>query len=101
MDKVLDKQETHILAATIKLKLISFTKYMKFLTQKRTYIGLNMNNVKQITSTGDNYKVDLGDLRKEREQTKKNSKSSVLISSNYFKQYCCSAHIIKIFKVIK
>ena len=38
---------------------------------------------------------------KEREQTKKNSKSSILISSDYFKQYCCSDHIIKIFKVFE
>ena len=60
-----------------------------------------MINVKQITSTGDNYKVNLSVLCKEREQTKKNSKSSILLSSNYFKQYCCSDDTIKIFKVFE
>ena len=43
-----------------------------------------MNNIKQITSTCDNCKVTLGDLRKEREQTMKKFKSSILISSKNF-----------------
>ena len=82
-DKESDEPEALIQAATKKLKLISFTKFIKFLTQKRIFNGLDMNNIPQIISACDNRKVNLRDLCKEREQTMKTFKSPILIRSNY------------------
>lgn len=82
-DKEPDEPEALIQAATKKLKLINFTKFIKFLTQKRSFNGLDMNNIPQIISACDNRKVNLSDLCKEREQTMKTFKSPILIRSNY------------------
>lgn len=82
-DKEPDEPEALIQAATKKLKLINFTKFIKFLTQKRIFNGLDMNNIPQIISACDNCKVNLSDLCKEREQTMKTFKSPILIRSNY------------------
>ena len=87
---------------TIKNKLISFTKLVSFLRDRKVYVGLDFENIKTIISTCDSCKVNLNHLCKEREQTMKKFKSSIFISSNLFKEHIiCSEHIMNICKVIK
>ena len=100
-DKEHCEQEPHIQASTIKTKLISFTKFMSFLRDRKIYVGLNFENIKTIISTCHSCKVTLSDLCKDREHTMKKFKSGIFISSNLFEEYGCSEHIINICKVTK
>ena len=88
-------------APTIKSKLISLTKFLSFLQQRRIYVGLNHKQIEHLTEIANSCKINLGDLCKERMQRLKEFKSSILINSQNFKDYGCSEHVIELCKFIK
>ena len=99
-DKEPDQQNSPIQANTIRTKLASLKHLSKFVAQRKIFIGLNSDELKDLKFKCKELMTNLKNLCKERRQDMHEFKSSVLISPKDFKEYGGSEHVKELNKLL-
>ena len=98
-DKPPEQQEPHIQASTIRSKLIPLNRFLRTLSERSIFIGLNTVEVNRLKGMVPQCKANLKDLLREREQTIKKFKSKILLNAKDMKAYGDSDHIVSVSKL--
>lgn len=92
-DREVAEQTDHIQAKTIKSKLQSVIRLMEFIRDRHIYIGLNRQDMTNLTQFISGLQENLKDLNSEQENLIKEIKSNTFINSEYFQKYGSSEFV--------